>query len=106
MQPQTFGTFDSIIMQMVQEQIKVQLPKIREQLREEFIEEFKEYITEHPISEEEACRILGCVHSTIAKYRTRKDNPLPYIKGKPCKYVRSDVKKWQKANKGIYSQPK
>jgi hypothetical protein len=97
------ATFDSIVLQMVQTQLKILLPDLHVQIRDEVIEELKDYITEVPISEEEACRILGCGSSTIAKYRTRADNPLPYLKGRPCKYIRSEVKKWLQSNKGIYS---
>jgi predicted DNA-binding transcriptional regulator AlpA len=91
---------------MIQTEIQKRIPDMRTEIRDEVIEELKEYITEHPISEEEACKILGCSHSAISKYRTRADNPLPYLKGRPCKYMRSEVKKWLQSNKGIYSQPK
>ncbi len=106
MQNQTFGTFESIINQMIQTEIQKRIPEMRTAIRDEVIEEMRDYITEVPISQEEACKILGCSLSTIAKYRTRKDNPLPYIKANPCKYVRSEVKKWLQSNQGIYSQPK
>ncbi len=98
-------TFESLIMDIVKNYLKTNFPSFKEELKEEIIEEFKGHVIEIPISEEKACEVLGCTPSTLAKYRTKKENPLPHIKGKPCKYIKSDIKKWLKSEKGIYKQP-
>jgi hypothetical protein len=95
---------ETLLREMVMTEIAKIQPAMEEKIRAKILAEMREFITETPISEKEACTILGCEPSTIAKHRTRKDNPLPYIKGRPCKYVRSQVKAWLKSTKGIYTQ--